>query len=183
MIRNLLALVGLLVLMLLGAAEFSPGRSGERLGDPVRLRVSYRDLNLAAPEGVAALEDRVETAVDRICGRGGRGLAGRGSERECRREARESAVGQVHAAIYRAVAADHRVAQPLPPPPATVVFAPPREVVQTRHVEHVRVVKHVRKVKRVQLAAAKAKRRARAPACPQPARRARAAACCCCVQG
>jgi UrcA family protein len=65
-------------------------------GDKVSVTVSYADLNLATPEGMAALTRRIDRAADRVCERANP-LDLRSSEawQECKNKARDEAMEQL----------------------------------------------------------------------------------------
>lgn len=54
------------------------------VGDPVRIRVVYADLDLAAPAGAARLVRRIRSAAQTACGGGSGGLRAAVAERRCR---------------------------------------------------------------------------------------------------
>jgi UrcA family protein len=65
-------------------------------------RVSYADLDLASPVGVAKLERRVSASADRLCiGIGIETLTARLAGRDCRDAALASAAPQVQRAVAR----------------------------------------------------------------------------------
>jgi UrcA family protein len=50
-------------------AAAAPAFAQDAVSDIVERNVSYADLDLSAPAGVAALDQRIDTAVTQVCGR------------------------------------------------------------------------------------------------------------------
>ncbi len=50
-------------------AAAAPAFAQEAVSDIVQRSVSYADLDLSAPAGVAALDHRIDAAVTQVCGR------------------------------------------------------------------------------------------------------------------
>lgn len=105
MIRNLLALTGVIALAAISAVTlqaqdyFSAPYAGE---PPAREAVSIRDLDLTTNTGIRKLERRINRAIDRVCPAEGIGaLVQTRSIRQCR----EDAVASVRPQVDRAVAA------------------------------------------------------------------------------
>ena len=105
MIRNLLALTGMIALASISAATLqAQGYFDVPFADepPAREAVSIRDLDLTTDAGIRKLERRINRAIDRVCPAEGIGaLVQRRSVRECR----EDAVASVRPQVDRAVAA------------------------------------------------------------------------------
>lgn len=141
MIRNLLALTGFLAIALVSAMGLQAYGYFDDRADPPRARVSYAGLDLATPEGLRILEQRVNAAIDDVCrGHEGRELWRRRDLRECREEAIAGVTPQVDYAVDRARRARTRVIAeedlgpppagryaPSPPPPPPPVYAPAAE--------------------------------------------------------
>jgi UrcA family protein len=104
MIRNILALFGLVSVALVSAIAINAQSwVGATWDKPPSLRVSFNDLDLASPGGEHELKRRIAHAVDRICGRAeAMDLAGRRLEMKCRRDAWQSTSRQVADAIEKA---------------------------------------------------------------------------------
>jgi UrcA family protein len=69
-------------------------------------RVRFKDLDLATPDGIAALEQRVRAAADAVCAQLGEWYPKLfTTDKECRQRAVQSAMVQVRAAIAKAAAA------------------------------------------------------------------------------
>lgn len=142
MIRNLLALTGFLAIVLISAIGIQAYGGFDSDDAPARVRVSYAGLDLASPEGVRILEQRINAAIDDVCGDDARELWRRRGQSECRRDAIAGVVPQVDYAIDRArrnrarVVAEEDLAPPPPapyddrdyappPPPSEPIAAPP----------------------------------------------------------
>lgn len=148
MIRNLLALTGLISIALVSAVGLQAYFDEDT--DPPRARVSYVGLDLTSPEGLRILERRVNAAIDDVCGRyEARELWRRRGLRDCREDAIAGVTPQIEYAVDRArrnratVLAEEDMAPAPgrydPPPPPPPVDAPPlrlvkRTVVTTRTV-------------------------------------------------
>ncbi len=105
MVRNLLALTGLLAIAMLAAVGIQAyGYYNDPYDDPPpQVRVSYRGLDLADPEGRRILEQRINAAINDVCPReSGSALWTRRYDRECREQAIAGVEPQVHAAVARA---------------------------------------------------------------------------------
>lgn len=128
MVRNLLALTGVIAIGLVSAATLQAQGYFDDPYDsdpPLREAVSTRGLDLASPEGIEQLEDRINAAIGRVCpDDGGRSLRNMRSVRECREDAVASVRPQVDRAVaaaedrqYRAYRAPGRWRHDGPPPP------------------------------------------------------------------
>lgn len=105
MLRNLLALLGLLAIGAAAAVGLQAYGywDDDDDGPPPRLAVSYVGLDLSTAEGVELLDRRVRVAVDRICSDDfTRDLKHAASIARCRRRAFASAEPQIRAAITEA---------------------------------------------------------------------------------
>ena len=104
MIRNILALFGLISIALTSAIAINAQSwVGTQSDKPPALRVSFTDLDLASPDGEQVLKRRIAGAVDRICGRAGPSdLHGHRLEMKCRHDAWQSTSLQVATAIDKA---------------------------------------------------------------------------------
>ena len=105
MIRNLLALAGMIALASISAVTLqAQGYFDDPRADdpPAREAVSIRDLDLTTDMGIRKLERRINRAIDRVCPADGIGaLVQTRSVRQCR----EDAVASVRPQVDRAVAA------------------------------------------------------------------------------
>lgn len=110
MVRNLLALTGLLAIALVTAVGIQAyGYYNDPYDDPPpRVRVSYAGLDLADPEGRRILERRINAAIDEVCPSNAGSVIGRRYDRECREQAIAGVEPQVNAAVARA---EERAAQ------------------------------------------------------------------------
>ena len=85
----------MMIVSLVGAAraDARPSTVEER---PRTEIVQYRDLNLASPAGVSALDRRIALAAERVCSRGGgvRDIDSITAEHRCRFQARRAAEQQ-----------------------------------------------------------------------------------------
>lgn len=100
MIRNLLALVGLLGVALAAAVGLQAYRYDPDDTDrPRRMAVSYTGLDLATPDGVRTLERRIDRAIGDVCDDPTNLYR---ANRTCRDHARAGVRPQVDAAIARA---------------------------------------------------------------------------------
>ncbi|MES2755693.1 MAG: UrcA family protein [Pseudomonadota bacterium] len=125
MVRNLLALAGLLAVALVAAIGIQAYDNYDPVldADPPRLAVSYVGLDLATPEGVELLEGRINRAIDKICPDDRsrhRNLKHAAAVSRCRRDAVASVGPQVDGAIAaaerRAAIAERDLIGPPPPP-------------------------------------------------------------------
>lgn len=106
MVRNLLALTGLLAIAMIAAVGIQAyGYYNEPYDDPPpRVRVSYAGLDLADPEGRRILEGRINRVIDEVCPSQPGSLISRRYDRECREHAIAGVAPQVDAAVARAEA-------------------------------------------------------------------------------
>lgn len=103
MIRNILALLGLLSVALVTAVTVSAHDWDWNEDRPPSLRVNFSDLNLSTAQGQTTLDRRIARAVDRICGRVSfSSIAQRMEIERCRRNALRSTETQVARAVNRA---------------------------------------------------------------------------------
>ena len=144
MIRNLLALTGLLAIALVSAIGLQAYGTFDDEA-PRRVRVSYAGLDLASPEGLRILEQRVNAAINDVCrDYDGRELWRSSGRRQCREDAIAGVVPQVNYAVDRArrgraeVIADGQEGPPPPdyyaepparpaPPPPPPAYTPPAD--------------------------------------------------------
>jgi|GEM_PF-3520488 len=91
----------------------APAAVGAAPNDPAPFSetVAHDDLDLTTPRGIALLEARIDTRVNRLCATGGRDFASLRLERECRRAALTRAEGQVRLTIAEANADRVRLAE------------------------------------------------------------------------
>ena len=139
MIRNLLALTGLLAIALISAVGLQAYGYFDENDDPPRVRVSYAGLDLGSPEGLRILEQRVNAAIDDVCrSHDGRELWRQRDRRECREDAIAGVTPQIDYAVDKArrnrarVIAEEDQGPPPPgrydpPPPPPPVYAPTTE--------------------------------------------------------
>jgi len=88
------------------AANASPAGTGTFRED-----VSYADLDLTTREGVARLERRIDSAIDRVCNTGQRDLGSLRFEQDCRQGALAYAKADIRLAVASANADKVRLAE------------------------------------------------------------------------
>ncbi len=70
--------------------------------EPITTQVSHADLDLATPEGAAALDARLKRAARKVCVQHGQSLHELAHERKCRRAALAQASADAEAAVAHA---------------------------------------------------------------------------------